>query len=145
MNLDNKRMRKMLNFRYKGARDYIFDKEYVLTDSKLINKAYSQFVWQMKVLGLYKWTKNKMDCDKWAWVFKAYVTLRNALSKRTHALPVGILCYYIDGDRTRPHMINTYFHYTDGVLKISELEPQPNNGSKQLTEKERDSAWLTAF
>ena len=145
MELDTQRMRKMLNFRYKCARDYVFDKEYSLTNEKLIKKSYGQFVWQMKLIGLYGWTKNKMDCDKWAWVFKAYLTLRNALSKRKNALPVGILCYYIDGDRSRPHMINTYFHYTDGKLAISELEPQPNNGAKQLTEKERDSAWLTAF
>jgi len=145
MIIEKRRMLKMLNFRYKSAKDYIFDKEYSITNSKLIDKAYSQFIWQMRLLGLTKWTKNKLDCDKWAWLFKAYLTVRNALSKRLHGLPIGILCYYIDGDRTRPHMINLYFHFTDGLLAISELEPQPNNGSKQLTQKERDSAWLVAF
>ena len=145
MIIEGNRLRQLVNFRYKSAKAYVFDAEYNALESKLIEKAYGQFIWQMKLIGLHRWIKNKLDCDKWAWLFKAYITARNALSKRKHAVPVGILCYYINGDRTRPHMINTYLHFDDGKLTATELEPQPDNGAKELTEKERDSAWLVAF
>jgi len=145
MTIVGRQLRDRLHWRYKAAREYTFDNEYEVVDKELIAKAYSQFIWQMKLLGLTRWLKNKLDCDKWAWLFKAYVTARNALSKRKHAIPVGILCYYVDGDREKPHMINTFMCYEDEKFKLMELEPQPGGGIKELTQKERDTAWLAAF
>ncbi len=145
MTITHRLLRDSSHWRYKAAREYTFDTEYELVDKELIAKAYSQFIWQMKLLGLTRWLKNKLDCDKWAWLFKAYITVRNALSKRKHGIPVGILCYYVDGDRTKPHMINTFMCHEDGKFKLLELEPQPGGGIKELTQKERDTAWLVAF
>lgn len=145
MIVTSRQIRDKMHWHYKAARDYTFDREYHIVDKALIERAYGQFVWQMRLVGLHRWMKNKLDCDKWAWLFKAYITARNALSKRKHAIPVGILCYYIDGNRDRPHMINTFLVEENGQVEVYELEPQPGNGIKQLTEKERDTAWFVAF
>tara|TARA_R110000765_G_scaffold7963_4_gene26110 strand:+ start:116790 stop:117227 length:438 start_codon:yes stop_codon:yes gene_type:complete len=131
--------------RYRNAQIYLFDAQYTLTDRKLIEKAYSQYIWQMRLLGLTLWLSDKLDCDKWAWLFKGYVTLRNALSKRKHAIPVGIICYMVNGDKKKPHCINVFAHETKDGHKIMELEPQPKNGVKELTQKEKDSVWLAVF
>ena len=140
-------IRALLALRYRNARIYTLDRDYSLVDCKLIDKADSQFTWQMRLVGLHRWVAEKLDCDKWAWLFKAYVTIRNALSKREFAIPIGILCYHVNGDRSKGHMINSYLHYDErcGKMSIQEIEPQPNNGAVNLTPKERDSAWLVVY
>jgi len=132
--------------RYRNAQIYMLDAEYTLTTRSVIEKAYSQFIFKMRVIGLSLWLSNKLDCDKWAWLFKAYVTVRNALSKRSNALAVGIICYHVGGDKAKPHCINVYSHImANGGFKTVELEPQPKNGTKELTKVERDSVWLAIF
>ena len=145
MMVSARQLRDKLHWQYKSAREYTFDADYSVVDASIIEKAYGQFIWQMRLLGLTRWLKNKLDCDKWAWLFKAYIIARNALSKRKNAIPVGILCYYINADRKRPHMINVYLHWNGRNLTLTELEPQPGGGPKQLTQAERDTAWLVAF
>ena len=140
-------LRELLALRYRNARIYTLDRDYSVIDYKLIDRAYRQFIWQMKLVGLHRWVAEKLDCDKWAWLFKAYVTIRNALSKREFAISIGTLCYHINVDRSKGHMINSYLHYDKecGKFFIREIEPQPNNGVVNLTPKELDSAWLVVY
>lgn len=135
----------MAHARYRKAKVHILDPEFTLTSQSVIASAYGQFVWQMKLLGLTMWLSNKLDCDKWSWLFKAYITVRNALSRRKNAIPVGILCYNIDGDENYPHCINACIFMEGESWMIRELEPQPKGGLKDLTQEERDSAWLAVF
>ena len=145
MKINNKQFYSSLRSRYQSAKVYLFDAEYTATDRSVIDKAYSQFIWQMRLVGLTMWLANKLDCDKWAWLFKAYVTVRNALSKRSNALPVGIICYHVGADKSRPHCINAYAHTDGEEFSIVELEPQPKSGTKELTEEERKTVWLAVF
>jgi hypothetical protein len=140
-------LRELLSLRYRNARIYTLDRQYSIVGHKLIHKAYNQYVWQMRLIGLHRWVAHKMDCDKWSWLFKAYVIIRNALSKREFAIPIGTLCYHINGDRSKPHMINSYLHYDvdRDRLTIREIEPQPDNGEVNLTPKERETAWLVVY
>ena len=145
MTITGSELRKAARARYGKARIYVLDAEYSLVSEQVVKKAYSSFIWQMRLIGLTMWLSNKLDCDKWAWLFKAYLTVRNALSSRKNALPVGVVCYRINGDKARGHCINTIACEAEGAFEMSEVEPQPRNGMKTLTQAERDSAWLVVF
>lgn len=144
--ITNKQLRAALAAEFPSAKKFILDGEYDLLPEEVYKKAYLKFVFRMQMRNLFKWLKNKLDCDKWAWIFKSNLTLRNALSKRKNALPIGILCYNINGEVGRGHCINVYAHLTyGGEWMIKTLEPQPNNGNVRLTEKEKEATWLVIF
>ena len=135
-------LRHSLSKRYSGAAVYVLDAEYELPTKAMIETAYSKFQKSLWKYGVFKWLQNKWDCDKFAWAFKASVSLGNALSKNNNAQPVGFLCYHIDGDVTKGHAINLAAYETKDGFIVREIEPQPRGGIKSLTQAERDSAWL---
>jgi len=145
MDRSARQVRDSAHRRYPKAVIHALDNEYTVPEIGLWDKAYSQFIFQMKIVGLGSWLANKLDCDKWSWLFKAYITVRNALSRRKNALPVGILCYYVDADKSKPHCINTVMAIKGNGTQITEIEPQPRNGLGGLTKAERDTAWLVIF
>lgn len=131
-----------LRERYPNAKIYVLDPGYSITDKDTIADAYSSFIFEMRSAGLPEYISNKLDCDKWALLFKAYVTATNAMTDRDYALPVGMLLYLVDGDTRKPHCINVFVYDTGKGFGILELEPQPNGGIGSLTVQERRSAWL---
>jgi hypothetical protein len=98
----------------------------------------------MKVIGCGRWLANKLDCDKWAWLYKAYIIIRNALSNRPNAIPIGLVCYLQNGDKDLAHAINNAIWTKGNVggFQLGEIEPQPNAGILKLTKAERESVWL---
>lgn len=134
-------LQRMLKARYPNADIELLDLEYELPEAALIERAHGQFIFQMRVVGLVRWLKNKLDCDKWSWLFKAYIIVRNALSSRKHAQPVGLICYCIAGDKNRPHAINNFAYVAGPGKRIGEIEPLPGGGRMDLTQEERLSVW----
>jgi hypothetical protein len=109
----------------------------------MIKTAYNKYQKSLWRFNMFKWLRNKWDCDKFAWAFKASVSVGNALSKNNNAQPVGFICYLIDGEYGRGHAINNaVIEDGDGGSVICEIEPQPKSGIKELTETERKSVWL---
>lgn len=143
MNVTASELRLALGSRYPGARLFLLDATYVVPKRSLLEDAYNSFMSWMWGMNLVKWVSNKLDCDKWAWLFKAHVTIRNALGSKADALPVGLLCYSINGDPTQGHAINCAV-YADaaGNLVVTEIEPQPRNGLTELNTIERTTVWL---
>ena len=142
MDISGQIVRHAMSYRYPNADIFILDDEYELPTEKMVQTAYDKYQKSLWRYNIFKWLRNKWDCDKFAWAFKASVTIGNALSNNNNAQPVGFLCYFIDGDRSRGHAINnTIYQHEDGSI-IREIEPQPKGGIKDLTKKERDSAWL---
>lgn len=134
----------LLRERYPNAEVVYLDSQYNIPKRRLAQKAYSGFQSKMWAVGLIKWTKNKLDCDDWSILFKAYCIVRNALSRSPHAIPVGRLMYNIGGDPMRPHAINFCLcvHDNGKPITIHEIEPQPRKGLTTLTKAERDTAWF---
>jgi hypothetical protein len=132
----------ILHARYPNAQVYVLDDEYELPTREMIEVAYKKFEKSLWKYNVFKWIRNKWDCDSFAWCFKAQCTVGNALSSNNNSQPIGFLCYFENGDKTRGHAINNaIFEHGEGSL-IREIEPQPKNGIKSLTKEERDSAWL---
>lgn len=134
-----------LHARYPNAKIFLLDKDYDVPSKGEIDNLYRKFQNKMRATRLTAWVKNKGDCDKWAWLFKAFVTVRNWLSPNKNALPVGFICYNIGGDKRRGHAINMYLEIDGDKRYVRELEPQPGYGTKQLTTSERKSVWLVVL
>lgn len=135
-------IRIMLGKRYPNASIFILDSEYEVPTKEMLEIAYAKFQRSLWKWSVFKWLRNKWDCDKFAWAFKASVSVGNALSKNNNAQPVGFLCYFENADKARGHAINMAVYGEKKTRMICEIEPQPNNGLKSLTKAERDSAWL---
>lgn len=132
----------MMKRRYPNADIFVLDGEYELPTKKMLKTAYDKFQKSLWKWNVFKWLRNKWDCDKFAWAFKASVSVGNALSWNNNAQPVGFICYFEEGDKTRSHAINNAV-WSDGYYsRVQEIEPQPKHGFVELTEEERDSAWL---
>ena len=144
-NMAGSYLRMGLRHRYPNAVIHVLDSGYSITDKETIADAYSSFIFEMRSAGLSEYIPNKLDCDKWALLFKAYVTAINAMTDRDYALPVGMLMYLVNGDPRKPHCINVFVYDTGEGFGMLELEPQPNNGIGSLTIMERRSAWLVVI
>lgn len=147
MTISSRKLRLLAMQRYPNARVYCLDKEYDIPTKRLIEKSYKGFQRWMWAMGFVKWIARKLDCDKWAWLYKAYCIIRHALSKKANALPIGFLCYNIDAETGNGHAINSpgFIAYDGAAFAIKELEPQPKGGIKTITEEERDTAWIIVF
>ncbi|MDQ8206234.1 hypothetical protein QEH52_01840 [Coraliomargarita sp. SDUM461003] len=145
MQITNTELTVSLMRRYPNARRQIFDAEFDAWEPGALSSIYSQFIWQMRLLGLTIWLRNKLDCDKWAWLLKAYVILRNALSSNTNMRAIGLICYMIDGDPKRPHCIISAAIREGDSYRITELEPQPRGGLLTLTTAELATVWFVAY
>jgi hypothetical protein len=130
---------------YPNAKIYTLDHNYSLSGEKEIKESYSHFISKMRQLGLNQWVEGKLDCDKWSWLYKAEMTIQNALSDRKSALPVGILFYHVNADKSKPHCINVIIYEENGHRWLTELNSQPNKGFLELTKEERETAWLVIF
>ena len=135
------------SMRYPNARIYVLDDRYEVPTKPMLRKAHKNFNKGLWKYGILKWLKNKFDCDKFAWSFKSYVNLGNALSKNNNAQAVGFITYCIDGDKSRPHAINNSVWRSgmDDAFQFTEIEPQRSGGLITLTKKERDTVWLVIF
>ena len=71
------------------------DDVYDTLDAGQTYKLTRSFYWQLTVIGLGRWTKNKRDCDKAARLCVAYVIVRNALSKGVNAKALGTISYIL--------------------------------------------------
>ncbi len=138
-------IRNSLYARYPNAKVFLLDEHYDVPPRGEIEKLYKKFQNKMRATRLTAWVKNKGDCDKWAWLFKAFVTVRNWLSPNKNALPVGFICYNIGGKERQGHAINMYLETKGDTRYVRELEPQPGHGTKELTRSERKSVWLVVL
>jgi hypothetical protein len=131
------------------ARNYWRDPEYTPVDLDKLNRLHKEHLeWLAAMWGIpvrdVRWIENMYDCDKFAGSFDTYANVRFAkkfflTGIRRPALAVGLLSYLIGGQRGNGHMINVA--YTNEGVKF--LEPQPTAFAvKNLTEAERNSAWL---
>lgn len=138
-------LRSRLLNRYPNAHIEIFDSAYDVWKPGSAATVYNQFILQMRLVGLTLWLRNKLDCDKWAWLLRAYVIVRNALSANEHARAIGLICYCIDGDKRKPHAVNAIAVQDGEGFQIVELEPQPKGGLYNLSEKEKATVWFAQF
>ena len=117
MDISGQIVLRSMKSRYPNADIFILDDEYELPTKEMVQTAYDKYQKSLWHYNIFKWLRNKWDCDKFAWAFKASVTIGNALSSNNNAQPVGFLCYFIDGDRSRRHAINNTIHqYEDGSI-----------------------------
>lgn len=142
MTITNEQVFHTVRNRYPNAQIYILDEEYDVPTREQVEGYYNAFIRRMGIARLTAWVKNVGDCDKWAWVLKAWVTLHNWLKKDTNAEPIGLICYFVNGDETKGHCINNAIWREGLGFTIQEIEPQPKNGIISLTKAERESAWL---
>jgi len=135
----------MMHRRYPNADIFVLDETYELPTRDVIQAAYNKFQRGLWTYKLTKWLRNKWDCDSFAWSFKASCTVGNALSKNTHAAPIGFICYFVDGNQSKGHAINNAVWGDSQLSVVCEIEPQPEGGIVELTKEERDSAWLVVL
>ena len=145
MKIDSRTVYTMLSKRYPNADVYVLDDEYEVPTKDMLKVAYDKFQKSLWKWNLFKWVRNKFDCEDFAWCFKASVTVGNALSKNSNAQPVGFMCYFIGGEDGQGHAINNAVFSDGEYRRIREIEPQPNKGLIELTEEERESVWLVVI
>ena len=145
MTISAQEVHTMMQKRYPNADVYVLDEAYEVPTKNMIIKAYEKFQRSLWTYKLSKWLSNRNDCDDFAWNFKASCQIGNALSKNQYANPIGFLCYFENGDKERGHAINNAIWGEADHSVIREVEPQPKGGTKSLTKKERNSAWLVVI
>jgi hypothetical protein len=84
-------------------------------------------------LGL-TYTADKGDCDKFAWLFRAYLIIRNWRTDGSPAAIAGLYGHYTD-DQLGRHAIVFPFIVRGGRLVIRSLEPQP--GGLQIVRRSK--------
>lgn len=142
MTITTHELKPLLQSAYPNANLSLLDSVYEVPDKKALTSMYDKFIKSMWKVRLYSWTKNKLDCDKWARLFTSHIIIRNALGTARNAVCLGQVSFLIDGQKGRGHMINLSVIVNDeGEYQIQEIEPQPKNGLTTLTPKERESAW----
>lgn len=147
MTLNRDQVTDLLRARYPGvssAATLVADADYTPMPLNMAGKAYGRFILWTKALGLFRWLREKLDCDDWAWLFKAYVIIANALSKRDTAVPVFVIWYYARTHVQGPHAVNCLIVEREaGHAEVVELEPQPGQygGLIDLTQQERGGVW----
>jgi len=142
MAISAQELRNLLRHRYPNADLYVLDTEYNLPTRNKIVSFYKKFQRALKLHKLLKWVANVFDCDDFAWSFKGGVNGHVANKGYDKSFPVGFLCFFQGGDRSRGHAINcAAIRYGNG-MQIVEIEPQPKAGIFELTQKERESVWL---
>jgi hypothetical protein len=134
-----------LSRRYPQADIQILDRELDSWEPGQVDAVYRQFIWQMRLIGLILWLRNKLDCDKWAWLLRAYVIVRNALGKGRNMKALGLVCYLRGGDPDDPHAVCAAIERAGAGYRITEIEPQPDGGRFELTLAERETVWLAIF
>lgn len=141
MKVDRSVIQLKLMEQFPRASMYLLDRDYVLPTRKLWTESYESFQEEMWAKNLTKWESERLDCDKWAWLFKAHCLVRHAVSAvPATALPVGILCYPRHG--ISGHAINVVASWHNNDVLVECLEPQPNNGWTELSNREKEGAWL---
>ena len=138
-------LRESLRRRYPNAHVELMDASVDAWEPGKLLPVYKQFVWQMRLIGLTYWLRDKLDCDDWAWLFRAYVIVRNALGRGDNARAIGLICYLQEGDPSQPHSVNAAIIADGQGYRITEIEPQPNGGLYTLTRQEMDSVWFALF
>lgn len=145
MKITGQEVHQIIRHRYPNASIYVLDTEYELVSRDVIDGYYAKFqrsLWKYK---LTRWLANVFDCDDFAWHFKGWCGIQRRLTKKSTQLPIGFLCYHIQGNKQRAHAINNSI-WSKGVGSlIREIEPQRKGGVTSLTRKERESAWLVVI
>lgn len=122
----------------------LFDSDYDLpTDQgrELALKLYKGFQKWMKLMRLVSWMLNKMDCDKRAWLFRAYSIAVAAVSRiMINNFPHAMVTYDMNAVPGNGHAITALYI---GMGVILEIDPAPLNeggGIINLTLDEKGTA-----
>ena len=99
-----------------------------------------QFHNTLEERGLF-YTEGKGDCDKFAWLFRAYVIERNWVTPAS-VHPVPIFYGHYTTDQGVRHAINFPIVKEGDKLTARAIEPQPGGALKRLSSRERSTVTL---
>jgi hypothetical protein len=145
MVISSKELNAVLGAMYPNAVVYMLDREFISRDQLFYTDSLKGFRRFMTGFGITKWVAGKMDCDKWAWLFKAYVIAKAYFSKSLYASPIGFITYFIEGKPYNGHAINVAIVVRAGFLDVFEIDAEPGKGPLTLTKTERASVKLVIF
>jgi len=133
--------------RYNGLIDlYFWDETFKPWESeKDLQDAYRAFQKSMWKVRLTRWIKNKLDCEDWSRLFVSHVLIRNALSDNKYPMALGLLTYNIEADSAEHQAICVAVVKHGKSYKLVELEPQPNQGIKELAKEELSTVCRVSF
>lgn len=121
---------------------YCLDRNYEIVPRKTILKSLKRFHRSVTLFGLTKWVANKMDCDKWSWLFKGFHIVKGYYTRKDYARAIGLMCFYIDGKPFSGHAINVAVVEVGGEIELLEIDAIPGKGAIELSLIERESTWL---
>lgn len=121
------------------------DRTYVLLREAVIEELMLDFEQWLAEQGIGLYELEKGDCDDFAWLFRAFVIIRN-WKQRLSNLPVCVLYghYWLNANPTEKHAINFLPVRDDrGRIRLRPVEPQHRTGRIEMTAAERQTADFT--
>ncbi len=131
---------------YSNSQVYTFDSRYTTANTQwLIADYYKEFRKELSRNNIVSWN-NSFDCDHFARYYTSYLQTKylgeNFMDKSApQSVAVGVVCYYVSGDKSKGHAINCAI---DDSGKIILIEPQGGEIVK-LSDKEKASVFLVLW
>lgn len=125
------------------AHPIIMDTDYDAVDAEFIRKCYKSFLRWLKLMGLVYWNINKLDCDKYSWLFRGYCIAVYARKKEArNNIPLSLTNYNLEGVSGAGHSICSFLEPSGHILEIYPAPAKVQGGFLTLSRREQASAFV---